>query len=400
MPDNTIAFLINAEPGGALDERARSFAERLAERYDIRLAYRTGQKLAAIFSLLVFLVRTRPAVSYVFDMSYSGVAAAAIYKLLFRNRLVIETGDAIYELARAGGMRGRMGLWMTWLLEEFSLRYADRIIVRGTFHQRHLSARGIASDVIQDGVVTRQFAPQDVTALRGELGLDGVLTVGLVGSSVWSERLQWCYGMELVEVVRMLKGLPVIGVMIGNGSGIERLRSKCREYGIENRVQFWGYVPYQELPGRLNVIDVCLSTQTNNLAGQVRTTGKLPLYLANGRFVLASRVGEAALVLPRGMLIEYDGDWDDSYPQRLADRIRELIDQPERLECAAASVELARQHFEYDLLAERLGGVLADVLGKSEVRNPSELSVGQQTTAAGDDSRKTGLETVLSRRDR
>ncbi len=359
---NTITFLINAEPGGALDERARSFAERLAERYDIRLAYRAGQKLAAIFSFFVFLVRTRPAVSYVFDMSYSGVMAAALYKLLFRNRLVIETGDAIYELARASGMRGRLGLFLTWVLEEFSLRYADRIVVRGTFHQRHLAARGIASEVIQDGVVTRQFAPQDVKVFRCESGLNDVLTVGLVGSSVWSERLQWCYGMELVEAIRLLGDLPVTGVMIGNGSGIERLRAKCREYGIEDRVKFRGYVPYDQLPGQLNVIDVCLSTQTNNLAGQVRTTGKLPLYLANGRFVLASNVGEAALVLPAEMLVEYDGDWDRLYPQRLAERIRELIDQPERLQCSAASVELARRHFEYDLLAERLDGILANVM--------------------------------------
>lgn len=379
MPDNTIAFLINAEPGGALDERANSFAERLAQRYEIRLAYRRGQKLAAIFSFLVFLVRTRPAVSYVFDMSYSGVVAAATYKLIFRNRMVIETGDAIYELACAGGMRGRLGLWMTWLLEEFSLRYADRIVVRGTFHHRHLAERGIGSDVIQDAVVTRQFAPQDVTALRGELGLDGMLTVGLVGSSVWSERLQWCYGMELVEAIRLLGDLPVVGVMIGNGSGIERLRAKCREYGIEDRVQFWGYVPYQELPGRLNVIDVCLSTQTNNLAGQVRTTGKLPLYLANGRFVLASRVGEAALVLPAEMLVEYEGDWDERYPHRLAGRIRELIDRPERLQCSALSVELARRHFEYDVLAEKMDGVLAEVMGKSELRDLSGLRVGEQT---------------------
>jgi hypothetical protein len=51
-------------------------------------------------------------------------------------------------------------------------------------------------------------------------------------------------------------------------------------------------------------MDICLSTQTNDVVGWVRTTGKLPLYLAAGRYVLASRVGEAARVLPEEMLVD------------------------------------------------------------------------------------------------
>jgi glycosyltransferase involved in cell wall biosynthesis len=357
-----IAFLINAECGGALDQRARAFAERLAGRYDVRMEYRAPQKLAAILRFFIFLARMRPAVTYVFDMSYSGVLGASLYKLLFRNRLVIETGDAIYELARASGMRGRLGLWLTWLLEEFSLHVADRIVVRGTFHQRHLAECGIEADVIQDGVDTEQFKPQEVSALRLELGLDGVLTVGLVGTSVWSERLQWCYGRELVETIRLLKDLPVVGAMIGTGSGIERLKALCAEYDITDRVRFWGYLPYDELPRRLNLLDICLSTQTNNLAGQVRTTGKLPLYLATGRYVLASAVGEALLLLPLEMLVVYEGEKDELYPRRVAEKIRALLKEPEKLHRAMDAVTLARQHFEYQALTEKLACVLASVL--------------------------------------
>lgn len=373
-----IAFVINAEKGGALGQRACAFAERLREDYDMRLVYRAPQKLAAIVRFFVFLMRTRPAVSYVFDMSYSGVIAASLYRLLFRNRLVIETGDAIYELARTSEMRGRLGLWMTWLLEEFSLRYADRIVVRGTFHQRHLAARGVASDVIQDGVDTTQFKLMDVSELRRELGLDGVLTVGLVGSSVWIERLQWCYGMELVESIRLLKGRPVVGLMIGNGSGVERLKLKCRKYGIEDQIRFWGYVPYDELPERLSLMDVCLSTQTNNLVGQVRTTGKLPLYLAAGRYVLASEVGEAALVLPPEMRVAYAGDMDERYPQRLMEKIARLIEQPAALKPASDNPAIARQHFEYDALAAKLASIIESVCQASTTIQAERLE--EETT--------------------
>ena len=72
-------------------------------------------------------------------------------------------------------------------------------------------------------------------------------------------------------------------------------------------MEFAGQVPYAELPGWLHRMDICLSTQTNDVVGWVRTTGKLPLYLAAGRFVLASRVGEAARVLPEEMLVDGEG---------------------------------------------------------------------------------------------
>src|SRR5262249_43404695 len=156
------------------------------------------------------------------------------------------------------------------------------------------------------GVVVDQFA---VTP-RGETSspagsLADTLVIGLVGSSVWVPARQTCYGWELVELVRLLRGKlsrPVRGVLIGDGSGVDVVRRRCKQYGLEDVIEFAGRVPYAELPARLQAFDICLSTQTNDVIGHVRTTGKLPLYLAAGRFVLASRVGEAARILPEEML--------------------------------------------------------------------------------------------------
>jgi glycosyltransferase involved in cell wall biosynthesis len=357
-----VAFIVNGDRQSAMAHRARALAAHLRERYDIRLAYREGNKIAALFRFLKFLRRTRPQVSYVFDMAYSGVLGGWLYRGLAGNRLVVETGDVIYELMRATGNRGPVGLWLTHSLERFSLRTADRIVVRGRFHQEWLSQLGHQADVIQDGVDTGEFAPLEVDDLRREHGLDEVLTVGLVGSSVWSEKQRLCYGWELIELLRLLKHEAVKGVIIGDGTGIPRLKARCREYGIEDKVLFLGYVPYEQLPRYLNLIDVCLSTQTNDIVGQVRTSGKLPLYLAAGRYVLASEVGEAARVLNREMLVRYEGVKDEQYPQRLMERVRLILDEPHRLQSAAGNVEVAKQHFEYARLAERLGHVIEGVV--------------------------------------
>lgn len=338
--------------------RARSLAEHLSKRYDIHLAYRKGNKLAALFRFLKFMRRVQPQVVYVFDISYSGVLGAWLYRRLSGGHLIIETGDAIYELMRSTGNRGRLGLWLTRWLEKFALRVADRIVVRGRCHQQLLSQIGLTTDVIQDGVNTGEFTPLKADELRRRHKLDGVLTIGLVGSSVWSEKLGMCYGWELIEMLRLLPRESVKGVIIGSGSGIARLKTRCREYGIEDRVLFLGHVPYPQLPLYLNIIDVCLATQTNDVVGQVRTSGKLPLYLATGRYVLASEVGEAAFVLNQEMLVRYEGVKDEQYPQRLSERVLALLHDPQRLSMAAGNVEVAKEFFEYSKLAERLSRVI------------------------------------------
>lgn len=358
----TIAFIVSGSRESAMGYRARALASHLQGRYDIRLAYREGNKIAALFRFLSFLRRVKPEVTYVFDMSYACVLGAWLYKLVSGNRLIVETGDAIYELMRSTGNRGLIGLWLTRWFEKFALRAASRIVVRGRFHQQLLSELGIAADVIQDGVDTQEFTPLDARDLRREHGLEEVLTVGLVGSTVWSEKLRMCYGWELVETLSLLKHAPVKGVIIGDGTGLSRLKALCQEYGIEDKVLFLGYVPYRQLPRYLNLIDVCLSTQTNDLAGQVRTSGKLPLYLATGRYVLASEVGEAALVLDREMLLKYEGVKDQQYPQKLAERIQAIVADPRRLERAAGNVARAKEFFEYSRLAQRLGNVIETVI--------------------------------------
>lgn len=361
-----VVFIVSGDPQSAMGFRARALAGHLRDRYDIQLAYREGNKLAALIRFWKFLRRVKPQVTYVFDMSYSGVLGASLHRLFKRNFLIIETGDVIYELMRSTGNRGRLGLWLTRRLENLSLRIADRIVVRGRYHQQWLEQRGVSADVIQDGVDTAEFTPQNADELRQEYGLNGTLTVGLVGSSIWSEKLQMCYGWELVETLRLLKNRAVKGIMIGNGSGIPHLKARCHEYGIEEKMIFLGHVAYEQLPTHLRLIDICLSTQTNDIVGQVRTTGKLPLYLAAGRYVLASKVGEAEIVLEQEMLVEYEGVKDQGYPQKLKERIETIMEHPEMLECSRRNIAVAKENFDYAVLAERMKEVIGAAIRTSK----------------------------------
>lgn len=354
-----VAFVVNGGPCSAMGERAAAFATRLADRFDCRIAHRADRGLFALTRTVREVFALRPDVCYVLDLAAAGVISAAVRKHSVGTPFVLDTGDAVVELGRVLG-RGRVGMVATRALEAYALRAASAVVVRGSFHRELLRKRGVKAVSIPDGVTVGAFAP-----VPPVVPVTRPLTIGLVGSSVWVPSRQTCYGLELVVVLALLNGrFPVRGVMIGDGSGIDVLRRRAAELGVTDLIEFAGRVPYAELPERLRGIDVALSTQTNDVIGNVRTTGKLPLYLAAGRFVLASKVGEAARVLPPDMLVDFAGQTDPDYPKKLADRVTELVargtDFTHRPECLA----LARRHFEYDGLAERVGEVIARVLAR------------------------------------
>jgi glycosyltransferase involved in cell wall biosynthesis len=318
---STVAFVVNGDVESAMGERARAFAKELAGDFDCHVVYRQGGKLAAAWRMVRELWTIRPHICYVLDMAASGVAAAGVYRLVTGTPWIVDTGDAIVALGKALG-RGPLAMFATRVLELFALRASSGVVVRGSYHKELLARRGITATFIPDGVDLEQFAPPKDQKPKGPTD---PLVIGMVGSVVWSPVRESCYGWELLEIVKQLQGTidwPVRGIMVGDGSGLPRLKERCQELGIEGLVEFAGRVPYAELPGWLHRMDICLSTQTNDVVGWVRTTGKLPLYLAAGRFVLASRVGEAARVLPEEMLV--DGEGIDGWA-RAAERAAVLL---------------------------------------------------------------------------
>jgi glycosyltransferase involved in cell wall biosynthesis len=372
-----LAFLVNGDEAGAMGIRARSFAVRLEPDFQVHIVYRQANKVHAILQMLGLISRLRPDLCYVLDMGFSGVIAAALHRAVSRCRTIVDTGDSIYELSRSTGSRGRFGLLLTRLLEHFAFWTSDHVVVRSHPHQDLLRERGVAASVLPDGVDTREFFPSAQPELRHQYGLEGYTVIGLLGSLIWSPRLELCYGWELIELMDLLRDVKTKAVIIGDGSGLGWLKERCAQLGLSDRVVFLGRLAYHDLPRFLNIMDVCLSTQTNDAVGQVRTTGKLPLYLACGSYVLSTEVGEAARVLPAEMLIPYNGTKDLEYPRRLAVRVRALLANPERLDQRSTAVGIARANFEYDVLAAKMRPILAELLSgtRHPVQSEGNLSV-------------------------
>lgn len=172
-----------------------------------------------------------------------------------------------------------------------------------------------------------------------------------------------CYGWDIIAALRLLQNEPVKALLVGDGTGRSILENLAREAGVSDRVIFTGQIPYDDLLEYLAAMDVCVSTQSNDLVGKVRTTGKLPLYLACGKFVIATDVGEASRVLPDvGCLLPYEGIRDDQHPARLAAQLKQLLADPQRLQIGSQARQIAKQEFDYQVLAQRIERVCQELV--------------------------------------
>ncbi|MGD8239057.1 MAG: hypothetical protein PVH68_10925 [Armatimonadota bacterium] len=79
-----------------------------------------------------------------------------------------------------------------------------------------------------------------------------------------------------------MKCTDVRGLLVGGGDGSPKLQERARELSVADGLVFRDSVPHGDVCGYINGMDACLSTQTSNLVGQVRTTIKLPECLGCG----------------------------------------------------------------------------------------------------------------------
>src|SRR5262249_40937919 len=196
--------------------RARSFATWLAGAIESRLVCSEGRRASAAARLLRDLFAARPDVCYALDIAAAPVLAGGAYRAATGTPLVIDFRDAGVELGRTLG-RGPLGMLATRALESFALRAADRLVVRGSYHQELLADRGVRAEFIPDGVAVDQFAPP---AGENSPTMQRPLTVGLIGNCVWSPVRRTCYGWDLIELIRILRdrrsNRPVRGILIGD----------------------------------------------------------------------------------------------------------------------------------------------------------------------------------------
>ncbi len=354
-----ISIIVNGTLRMANGIRVSNLFDPLADRFELVHAYRTGGRIGSLMGFAAAIERDDPDLVYAVDIGYS-TSAAMLHRIVRGRRYILHTGDPSYILLRNMG-RPWVELQIARAMEKAMPALAEHIVCSGHGLAGWYRERGYTEvSYIPDGVDLERFQPRDASDLRRRLGVADVLTIGLVGSLNWNEKYQTCYGDEIVEAMPHLRDVPVKGIIIGGGSGLAHLKEKAARLGVTDRIVFVGAVPHSEAPEYICALDICVSTQTPDEVGKMRSTSKMGEYLACNRYVISSDVSEETheMLSRVGVLLPYAGLADKEYPHRIAEQVRNVVAQPDLLSRAGQAREEARTRFDRQELSRKLGDVL------------------------------------------
>jgi len=279
------------------------------------LPFDRSRKRRSALALLRTLLRRRPDLVVMEGTGVAGGATLIAARLLAGVPYVVSSGDAVGPYVKlAHPSLGRLASLYERLLCRLSAGYigwtpylVGRALTLGA--PRAMTAAGFGPEP----------RPQDRKRRRAELGIPAEATVfGLVGSLQWSERVGYCYGLELVQALLRTDRPDLRVLVIGDGSGLERLRHLAgAELG--QRVLLPGRVPKDEVTSYLAAVDVASLPQSVDGVGSFRYTTKIAEYLSAGLPIVTGEI-PLAYDFDDGWIRRLGGDspWDPRYVEELA----------------------------------------------------------------------------------
>lgn len=255
--------------------------------------------------------------------------------------LVLEYNGSALWIAR------HWGFGVSWpaLLERIELadlRGADLVVVVSRASAEEVVGRGVAQErvlVNPNGVDLERYSPRvDGSAVRRRYGLEGKTVIGFIGTfGPW-------HGAEVLAraFARMLEQRPELRascrlLMVGDGLTRPRAQEILIRAGLAEAAVFTGLLPQTEGPRHLAACDILVSPHVPNPDGTpfFGSPTKVFEYMAMGRPILASRLGQIGEVLEHGHTAWLVPPGDH---EALARGILHLLDNPElaaRLAAAA-----------------------------------------------------------------
>lgn len=356
-----ICILVNGRKNSIFGRRAQYLCRNTPSFKSAFTFYRNdSRKIFSLFYFMYKLLCIRPKIVYVEAFALSGCFAAFLLKPILRFRSIVSVGDDYFNIIKQ--LHGNFIGYLASVVELLIYKTANTIISLSPYQRDYLLAKGYKRVCyVNIGVDTSIFKPLNVDSLKCRLGLKDLLVIGLVGSVIWNKKYHYSYGWEIIEILNILKEKPVKGLIVGSGDGITYLKELAQSYGVLENIIFVGKVKYEDVPKYINCMDICFSTQSNNMVGRMRTPTKLGEYLACGKFVISSNVGYGQIILKDiGRLIPYNGIKDNIYPVKASKIVNDVLLNRSILNIAKKGIDIAKDGFDFKQLSLRLEEIIKD----------------------------------------
>ena len=315
-----------------------------------------ASKAGSARSLLWALIRKRPHLVVMEGTGVAGGLSLIAAKMLADVPYVVSSGDAVGPYV---GLSHRLLSPVAALYERILCRLSAGYVGWTPY----LVGRALSFGAPRAMTAAGWSAParfEDRALRRRELGIpEDAVVFGLVGSLEWTEGIEYCYGLELVRAALGVDRDDLRVVVVGDGTGLNRLRTLAGEEDGE-RILFPGRVPKEQVTSYLTAFDVASLPQSVDRVGSFRYTTKISEYLAAGLPLVTGQI-PLAYDLDDGWIWRLAGEspWDPDYISSLAELMRSLT--PAELQQRRERVPAQSPLFDRELQVRRATDFLNDI---------------------------------------
>lgn len=320
-------------------------AKYLFEGSNFLIIYRKN-RIKTYLKFIYFLLSSRPFVYFVGFETFS----LFISFVLGHRKFVLDTGDNECELSKS--FRKKLFSKFICTIERWAIKNSIAMIVRTETYKEILEKRRKKVYLIRDGV--------DVDSLRQHKKIPEILTIGIIGNLNIDKRTGNINGKEIIEAVEILnkEGYKIKGYIFGKGKAFPYLKKLSLGKNVDV-IEDW--ISLERIGEIIENITIGLNIQTNDAIGNIRLGGKIPVYLATSRYILSTKSGDCVKMLPDDYLINYNGIYDHNFPFKIAEKVKEIIREPERLNIRISGEKIAYKYFDYKILRKELYKILDSI---------------------------------------
>lgn len=281
--------------------------------------------------------------------------------------------DQIAEMDFMGKPLKGLLRWRASNFLRYNLRASRRIICVSDIAKRHLLKNwDVPSDklvVLSNAVDVERFKPDAELGAhtRASLQLIDNPLIVFVGSFY-----QW---HDVVTLLRAFTNVLKTNsdarlILVGDGAEREKMMQLSKDLGLEHAVRFTGYVSHAEVSRYVNMADVAVVPVPNMTQEMWLSPMKLFEYMASGKAVVASAMGQIKDIIKDGEngLLVPAGD-----EVALANAISRLLeDDPLRIQLGKQAREDAVNHHSWEQYLSHLENVFMDVVGSPIIMGATE----------------------------
>lgn len=361
-----------ATKGSGTNEAARM--EALLSEFPARRewVFDKQAKRRSFWKLLHRLKYERPKLIVMEGTGIAGGFICLLGRWVWRVPYVFSSGDAIGPFIRAHHR------WLGWLFEIYErilclwcagfIGWTPYLCGRAlTFGaKRAVTSAGWAwENPATDRAGNRE-------KFRKQWGIpESHLVFGIVGAIEWNSQRQYCYGWDLVQTAHRIARDDISFLIVGGGSGLERLRIAAGEL-LGRRIFLPGSVPQADVLAVLSAMDVGSLPQSVDGVGVFRYSTKLSEYVHARLPVVTTRI-PMAYDLGGNWIWRLRGDapWSEDFLddlRRLAESLtRETVEERQRMMPAAFET------FGREDQVGRVTRFIQDILEEGRVSRPEAL---------------------------